>query len=35
MATDYFWAIVITAAVMLVWWAVMAWNEETDSLTMV
>ncbi|BEQ15105.1 YeeE/YedE thiosulfate transporter family protein [Desulfoferula mesophila] len=33
--TDYFWAIVITGVVMLVWWAIMAWNEETDSLTMV
>jgi uncharacterized membrane protein YedE/YeeE len=31
----YFWAIVITAVVMLLWWAVMAWNEETDRLTMV
>lgn len=31
----YFWAIVITAAIMLIWWAVMAWNEETDRLTIV
>jgi hypothetical protein len=31
----YFWAIVIMCAVMIVWWAIMAWNEETDSLTMV
>lgn len=29
----YFWAILLTAAVMLVWWAIMAWNEETDKLT--
>jgi uncharacterized protein len=33
--TGYFWAIIITAVVMLTWWAIMAWNEETDSLTIV
>ncbi len=31
----YFWAILLTAGVMLVWWAIMAWNEETDKLTLV
>ena len=30
----YFWAIIISAAVMLIWWAIMAWNEETDKLTL-
>jgi uncharacterized membrane protein YedE/YeeE len=34
-ATGYFWAIVIVCLVMVVWWAIMAWNEETDKLTMV
>ena len=34
-ATGYFWAIMITCAVMAVWWAIMVWNEETDKLTMV
>ncbi len=33
--TGYFWAIVIVCLVMIVWWAIMAWNEETDKLTMV
>ncbi len=31
----YFWAILIMCAVMIAWWAIMAWNEETDTLTMV
>ena len=30
----YFWALLITCLVMIVWWAVMAWNEETDKLTL-
>lgn len=34
-ATGYFWAIIITCVVMILWWAIMAWNEETDKLTMV
>lgn len=34
-ATGYFWAIILTCAVMVVWWALMAWNEETDKLTMI
>lgn len=33
--TGYFWGIVVTCAVMIVWWAIMTWNEETDALTMV
>lgn len=33
-ATGYFWAILITVAVMLVWWLVTTWNEETDALTL-
>ncbi len=34
-ATGYFWAIVLVCLVMVVWWAAMAWNEETDKFTMV
>jgi len=34
-ATGYFWAIILVCLVMTVWWAIMAWNEETDKLTMV
>lgn len=34
-ATGYFWAIVLMCLVMVAWWAIMAWNEETDKLTMV
>ncbi|MCB2185114.1 MAG: YeeE/YedE family protein [Deltaproteobacteria bacterium] len=33
--TGYFGAILLTFLVVVVWWAVMAWNEETDKLTMV
>lgn len=33
--TTYFGAILITFAVMGIWWFIMAWNEETDSLNMV
>ncbi|MFH1033374.1 MAG: YeeE/YedE thiosulfate transporter family protein [Pseudomonadota bacterium] len=33
--TGYFWAIVITCAVMIAWWTLAAWNEETDKLTLV
>lgn len=32
--TSYFGAIVIIVAVMGAWWFLMAWNEETDKLTM-
>jgi len=30
----YFWAVALIAVVMLGWWALMAWNEETDKFTM-
>lgn len=32
--SGYFWAIVITFAILCAWWALTAWNEETDKLTM-
>ncbi len=30
----YFWALVISFVVLIAWWALTAWNEETDKLTM-
>jgi hypothetical protein len=33
-AGGYFWAMVITFAVLIAWWALAAWNEETDKLTL-
>ncbi len=30
----YFWALIITGVVLIAWWALTAWNEETDKLTM-
>jgi hypothetical protein len=34
-ATGYFWAIILIFLVMIAWWAMAAWNEETDKLTLV
>jgi uncharacterized membrane protein YedE/YeeE len=33
-AGGYFWTLVITCAVLIAWWALAAWNEETDKLTL-